>query len=109
LYYYLIIFQGEKFVLSQTKFNDVLKNKLIAEIFLGSENYFLSCKLGEELDKKVEKTTEIMSYMKKYSVEGVKNPWSKALEAFRAQRYRKSLTQKKEAEKPKEDLVNSDF
>ena len=29
-------------------------NKLIAEIFLGSENDFLSCKLVEELDKKEE-------------------------------------------------------
>jgi hypothetical protein len=69
-------FQGEKFVFSQTRFNDVLKNKLISGIFLGSENDFLSCKLVEELDKKFEKNTEIMSYMKKYSVEGVKNPWS---------------------------------
>jgi len=47
------------------RFNDVLKTKLIDEIFLGSENDFLSCKLVKELDKKVEKTTEIMSHMKR--------------------------------------------
>jgi hypothetical protein len=44
-----------------------------------------------------------MSYMKKYSVGGVNTPWSKALDAFRAQMYRKSLAHKKETEKPKED------
>jgi hypothetical protein len=37
--------------------------------------------------------------MRAYSVDGVKNPWSKALDAFKSKRWRYSVAHKKAAEK----------
>ena len=96
------IFKGQlKTILEipQTKYNDFLQAKIVAEFFSGSINDFLTCKLGEILDNDIEKQTEIIIYMKKYSVEGVKNPWSKALDSFKSKRWRHSEAQKKESEK----------
>ena len=55
--------------------------------------------MGEILDNDIEKQTENIIGMKKNSVDGVKNLWSKALDSFKSKRWRHSKAQKIASEK----------
>ena len=105
-----LIFKGQKTILevTQTKYNDFLQEKIVAELFSGSVKDFLTSKLVEILVNHKEKENEIFNYMKKYSVEGVKNPWSKSMDSFKSKRWRYSEAQKKASEKEAAKKVASE-